>query len=77
MASHLGKPIVLSEAGVDKFKRLAAQANTWHWRYHDIKGSVTLIAEGLTEAECRHISGLPAADAIAWCERRTAAQESK
>ena len=31
---------------------------------------ITLIAEGLTEAECRHLSGLSAADALVWCEAR-------
>lgn len=33
---------------------------------------IKVIAEGLTEAECRHLSGLSAADAIAWCKVREA-----
>ena len=43
------------------------------WTWTDSQGRVSgarLIAEGLTETECRHLSGLSAADAIAWCERR-------
>jgi hypothetical protein len=39
-------------------------------------GPVTIIAEGLTEAECRHLSGLSAADALAWCEQREAARRA-
>lgn len=35
-----------------------------------------LIAEGLTEAECRHLSGLSAADALAWCEKREAVRRA-
>ena len=41
----------------------------WPWGSR-ANGPCTLIAEGLTEAECRHLSGLSAADAIAWCEHR-------
>ena len=41
----------------------------WLW-----SGPVTIIAEGLTEAECRHLSGLSAADALAWCEQREVAR---
>ena len=42
----------------------------WRW---DLRGKVEVIAEGLTEAECRHLSGLSAADVIAWCEKREVA----
>lgn len=44
----------------------------WQWHEHDIKGPVTVLAEGLTEAECRHLhlSGLSSADALTWCEDR-------
>ena len=49
----------------------------WRWDEHGISGSVTLIAENLTETECRHLSGMSRDDAIAWCSTRTAAQESK
>ena len=35
---------------------------------------VRAAAEGLTEAECRHLSGLSAADALAWCQNREAAK---
>lgn len=45
----------------------------WLWKEHNIEGPVTVIADGLTEAECRHLSGLSAADAIAWCEKREVA----
>lgn len=49
----------------------------WGWCFHGIGGRpVTLIAEGLTEAECRHLSGLSVADAIAWCSARAATQEA-
>ena len=42
----------------------------WPWRMASRDFPARLIAEGLTEAECRHLSGLSAADAIAWCEQR-------
>jgi hypothetical protein len=29
-----------------------------------------LVAEGLTEAECHHLSGMNAATAIEWCKHR-------
>lgn len=41
-----------------------------------LSGPVTIIAEGLTEAECRHLSGLSDADALAWCEQREAARRA-
>lgn len=44
------------------------------WAFHSLGGPVEVLAEGLTEAECRHLSGLSAAEAIAWCEARAAAQ---
>ncbi len=44
----------------------------WPWGTR-VNGPATLLAEGLTEDECRHLSGLSAADAIAWCEKRQAA----
>jgi hypothetical protein len=34
-----------------------------------------LIAEGLTETECRLLSGLSVTDALMWCATRPAAQE--
>jgi len=40
----------------------------------ELDDPVTLIAEGLTEPECRHLSGLSVADAIAWCSARATAQ---
>ena len=48
----------------------------WLWKEHGISGPVTIIAEGLTEAECRHLSGLSDADALAWCEQREAARRA-
>ncbi len=48
----------------------------WLWKEHGISGPVTIIAEGLTEAECRHLSGLSVADALAWCEKREAARRA-
>ena len=54
---------------------LSETDNGRHWG-PDLKGPVTLIAEGLTEAECRHLSGLSATDAVAWCSARAAAQEA-
>ena len=44
--------------------------NGWLWSDLDWVRGASLIAEGLTEAECRHLSSLSAADAIAWCEAR-------
>lgn len=49
--------------------------NGRHWG-PDLKGPVTLIADGLTEDECRHLSGLSVADALAWCEQREAARRA-
>jgi len=54
---------------------LSETDNGRHWG-PDLKGPVTLIAEGLTEAECRHLSGLSVADALAWCEQREAARRA-
>ena len=45
----------------------------WLWHEHDITGPVQLNASGLTEDECRTLSGMSAADAVLWCERRSAA----
>lgn len=49
----------------------------WHggpWKWDEtlrgVRGPVTVIAEDLTEAECRHLSGLSVADALVWCEAR-------
>lgn len=55
---------------------LEATRKGWLWKEHGISGPVTIIAEGLTEAECRHLSGLSAADALAWCEKREAARRA-
>lgn len=49
----------------------------WRWHEHDLRGPCTLLADGLTETECRHLSGLSAADAIAWCEARDKAAEPR
>lgn len=48
---------------------------TWDWA-PVMYGPVAIIAEGLTEAECRHLSGLSVADALAWCEKREAARRA-
>lgn len=45
----------------------------WGWSMASQDFPARLIAEGLTEPECRHLSGLSAADAIAWCEQRDVA----
>ena len=42
----------------------------WLWKEHGIEGPARLLAEGLTEPECRHLSGLSAADALVWCLAR-------
>jgi hypothetical protein len=42
----------------------------WMWITHGIRGPVTLIAENLTEDECRALSGMDRQGALAWCERR-------
>ena len=48
----------------------------WGWDRSCVRGPITVIAEGLTESECRHLSGLSAADAIAWCEARDKAAKA-
>lgn len=50
----------------------------WPWDMADDANDfpARLIAEGLTESECRHLSGLSAADAIAWCEARDKAAKA-
>lgn len=57
-------------ATADGAGHAASEGWTWGSRAN---GPATLFAEGLTEAECRHLSGLSAADAIAWCEKREVA----
>jgi len=43
----------------------------WVWDdFSALDFPARLIAEGLTEAECRHLSGLSAQEAIAWCAAR-------
>jgi hypothetical protein len=42
----------------------------WLWKEHGIEGPARLLAEGLTEPECRHLSGLSSADALVWCLAR-------
>lgn len=44
--------------------------NGWLWSDLDWVRGASLIVEGLTEAECRHLSSLSAADALVWCEAR-------
>jgi len=64
----------LSAPTISQPLRVASSAVVW--KEHGISGPVTIIAEGLTEAECRHLSGLSAADALAWCEQREAARRA-
>ncbi len=59
-----------SGAGVDSLPVRGGGAWLWAGSIRNIRGAVEVIAEGLTEAECRHLSSLTAADALAWCERR-------
>jgi hypothetical protein len=42
----------------------------WLWREHDITGPVQVLAEGLSDDECHALSGMSAAEAVLWCERR-------
>ena len=56
--------------GCHIYSNHASFRGTWLFGKHEIVGPVTVIAEGLTEPECRHLSGLTAADAVAWCEDR-------
>ncbi len=42
----------------------------WLWREHDITGPVQVLAEGLSDDECHALSGMSAAEAALWCERR-------
>jgi len=49
----------------------------WVWdSFAHLDFPARLIADVLTEAECRHLSGLSAADALAWCEQREAARRA-
>lgn len=50
--------------------------NGWEWDL-SANGPCTLLAEGLNEAECLHLSGLSIAGALAWCSARAAAPEAK
>jgi len=59
-----------SGAGVDSLPVRGGGAWLWAGSIRNIRGAVEVIAEGLTEPECRHLSGLTAADALAWCEAR-------
>ena len=59
-----------SGAGVDSLPVRGGGAWLWAGSIRNIRGAVEVIAEGLTEAECRHLSSLTAADALAWCEAR-------
>lgn len=59
-----------SGAGVDSLPVRGGGAWLWAGSIRNIRGAVEVIAEGLTEAECRHLSGLSAADALAWCKAR-------
>ena len=52
--------------GVDQ----EADSTGWEWDRSCVRGPIAVLAEGLTEAECRHLSGLSADDAIAWCKAR-------
>lgn len=56
--------------GCHIYSNHASFRGTWLFGKHEIVGPVTVIAEGLTEPECRHLSGLTAADAVAWCKAR-------
>ena len=38
------------------------------WEWVNESWQARILAEGLTEDECRHLSGLSAPDAVAWCE---------
>ena len=44
----------------------------WGWSMHGLGSPVEVIAEGLTDAECRTLSGMSGPDAVAWCEARAA-----
>ena len=59
-----------SGAGVDSLPVRGGGAWLWAGSIRNIRGAVEVIAEGLTEPECRHLSGLTAADAVAWCKAR-------
>jgi len=63
---------------VEATHRAWCPSDGWEWSAcedHDFPAH--LIAEGLTEAECRHLSGLSATDALAWCEARDKAATAK
>lgn len=56
---------------VEATHRAWCPSDGWEWSAcedHDFPAH--LIAEGLTEAECRHLSGLSAQKAITWCKTR-------